>query len=297
MLFLDRLITLPQYLAPHHALSRLAWRIARSKNTAVKNTLIRTFLSNYDVDLSEAERPFIEDYESFNDFFTRKLRAGARPLGATDGAIVSPADGAISEIGCIDNGRLLQAKGRYYSLQALLGDDETLTRRFTGGSFATIYLAPRNYHRVHAPITGTVSSIRYIPGRLFSVNSRTARCVANLFARNERLIVEIHGAAGSIAVILVGAMLVASMELTSCDVPAAVRAASGAKRPFIIAPTKTPTLVERGAELGRFNMGSTVILLAKPASLSWDPALVQGCEVRVGQTIASVNSKAPSAAS
>lgn len=283
---LDRLFTLPQYVAPHHALSRLAWLLARSKNKRLKNALIRVFLLSYDVDLSEARRPLIEDYDCFNDFFTRELRAGSRPLAATDDAIISPADGVISQLGRIDDGRLLQAKGRTYSLPALLGGDETSIRRFTDGSFATIYLAPHNYHRVHAPVTGTVSRVRYIPGRLFSVNDRTAGSIGDLFARNERIIVEMRSDAGVVAVILVGAMLVGSMELTCCDVPAAIRSADGTLRPFAIKQTDASFLLERGSELGRFNMGSTVILLAQPERLDWDAALSRGSEVRVGQTIA-----------
>lgn len=286
MSVIDRILTLPQHVAPHHRLSQLAWRIARSENQLFKNLLIRGFMWRYDIDLSEAERTDIADYNSFNDFFTRALRPGSRPLSSDATAIVGPADGTISQIGAIDGERLLQAKGRYYSIGALLADSSAAPRRYTGGSFATIYLAPHNYHRVHAPVAGTISRVAYIPGRLFSVNDRTARCVDNLFARNERIIVEMQSSIGEIAVILVGAMLVSSMELTCCDVAAALQATSDATTTTSIDLSAAPCAIELGAELGRFNMGSTVILLAPAGRLTWASELEHGVDVRVGQTIA-----------
>jgi len=287
--YIDRLLTLPQHIAPQHALSNIVWRISRSRNKPLKDLLIRAFMLHYDVDLSEAQRPGIDDYDCFNDFFTRALQSHSRPLPSASDAISCPADGAISQLGRIDHDDILQAKGRYYSLRALLGGDDDLEHRFNNGSFATIYLAPHNYHRVHSPITGTVTNVRYIPGHLFSVNNRTARCVENLFARNERLVVTMDSDAGNLAVIFVGAMLVASMELTCCDVPAAIRAAGSERKPFVIESTNGKTVIQRGAELGRFNMGSTVIILAEPERLIWDPALQHGTQVRVGQSIANIS--------
>ena len=293
MSYLDHLLTLPQRIAPHHTLSRIAWGIARSNNKCLKDLLIRAFLLRYDVELGEADRTHLSDYDSFNDFFTRALRPDVRPIPATANTVVCPADGTISQLGAIDANRLVQAKGRYYSLVALLGGDDAEPQRFTNGSFATIYLAPHNYHRVHTPITGTITRIRYIPGRLFSVNDRTVRCVDQLFARNERLIVEIRSDAGIVVVILVGAMLVASMELTCCDVEAAIRMAGKTTGPYFIEPTAATAVIERGTELGRFNMGSTVIILAEPGRLNWDPTLVHGTSVEVGQTIGSFKPSVP----
>lgn len=293
MRYLDHLLTLPQHIAPHHTLSRIAWRIARSKHHLFKDLLIRAFLLRYDVDLGEADRGDRSDYDSFNDFFTRALRPEVRPITEAANSLVCPADGTISQLGDIDDNSLVQAKGRYYSLGALLGGDDAEPHRFTNGSFATIYLAPHNYHRVHAPITGAITRIRYIPGRLFSVNDRTARCVDQLFARNERLTVEIDSEAGTVVIILVGAMLVASMELICCDVAAAIQMAGDTAQPYLIEPTETATVIERGAELGRFNMGSTVIILAEPGRLSWDRMLMHGTHVEVGQTLGSCKTPDP----
>lgn len=289
MSYLEYLITLPQRILPHHALSRVAWGIAQNKNKLLKNLLIHLFLLRYKVDLDEADRSHLSDYESFNDFFTRALRPEARPIQETTGSLICPADGIISQLGKTENNRLVQAKGRYYSLDALLADDDANSQRFNNGSFVTIYLAPQNYHRVHAPITGTITQIRYVPGRLFSVNDRTARCVDQLFARNERLILEICSESGRVIVILVGAFLVASMELTCCDVQAAIRGAGKPTGPYFIEPNATNSVIEQGMELGRFNMGSTVIILLEPETLSWEPLLAQGLPVKVGQTLGSFN--------
>jgi len=282
---LDSLITVPQYLAPHHALSRLAWRIARIENPVIKSSLIGAFLKCYDVALEEAERPRAADYASFNDFFTRALQPGTRPLPDNQSIIVSPADGAISQVGQIHHSTLLQAKGRHYSVAALLAGDTVLAKKFTDGVFATIYLAPHNYHRVHAPFGGKVTNVRYVPGRLFSVNHRTARAVDNLFARNERIVVELDTAYGSVAVILVGAMLVASMELTMCDVPRAMLNAGTTRSPYVVEPSPDYGDIMRGAELGRFNMGSTVIVLGERDAWEWLPDLRHGTTLRMGQAL------------
>jgi phosphatidylserine decarboxylase len=282
---MDRLLTLPQYVAPHHRLSRLAWRIARCTQGTVKRILIRSFVRFYDIDLADACRPEVDDYESFNDFFTRALRPGSRPLPPEHDAVVSPADGTVSQCGEISGGHLLQAKGRSYSLRALFAGDDALAHRFIQGSYCTIYLAPYNYHRVHAPVDATIMQVRYVPGRLFSVNDRTTRCVDALYARNERLVIEMRYDAGHLVMVLVGAMLVASMELAFCDVAAAL-ATAPAGRPFRIEQPHALPCVKRGAELGRFNMGSTVILLAEPGRLRWEAGLRPGDRLQVGQALA-----------
>jgi phosphatidylserine decarboxylase len=285
MSVIDQLLTLPQYVAPHHGLSRLAGRIARIRHPGVRTFLIRSFLALYRVDLSEAERSSIHDYASFNDFFTRALRPHARPLAHDPAALISPADGAISQIGTLDGDRLLQAKGRDYSLAALLALDTAAAARYAGGNFLTVYLAPHNYHRVHAPFGGRITAIRYVPGQLFSVNQRTARCVDRLFARNERVVVEFETERGRIAVILVGAMLVASMELTVCDLPAETRAVVNGSASCDVPAGSDFGRLERGEELGRFNMGSTVIIVGEAARWQWLPELHAGSPLRMGEAL------------
>jgi phosphatidylserine decarboxylase len=289
---LDRILTFPQFIAPQRSLSRLAWKISRSRNEKVKRFLIGAFRCRYAVDLSEAVTANVDDYDSFNAFFTRALLPSSRPISPIVDALVCPADGTISQLGDITGENLIQAKGRYYSLAALLAGDVDLIKKFTDGTFATIYLAPHNYHRVHCPVTGAVKTVRYVPGDLFSVNNRTARCVENLFARNERVIVEFESDAGAIAVIFVGAMLVSSMELNCCDLSHATVAALTDPQPISVACRDDDCVFERGAELGRFNMGSTIILLAQPGRVSWDPRLKHADIVRVGESLGSIASLA-----
>jgi phosphatidylserine decarboxylase len=287
MKFLDWLLTVPQYIAPQRSLSKLVWRLSRLKHKTLKSIFIRFFRVAYNVDLAEAIRQENDDYESFNDFFTRELLPEARPAPPNDRAILSPADGVVSQIGQVRNKSLVQAKGRNYSLEALLADDRELAKKFTGGNFATIYLAPHNYHRVHAPIAGTVEKVRYVPGKLFSVNNRTARCVDNLFARNERIIVELSTEIGSVAVILVGAMLVASMDVVGCKVATEIQRNGGSRRPFDVPTLSAFSKFKSGEELGRFNMGSTVILLFEPGRIAWDKSLEHSSKVQIRQSIGS----------
>jgi phosphatidylserine decarboxylase len=287
MILFDSLLTSIQHVAPQRRLSSMVWSITRIEHKALKNALIRIFRLFYFVDMSEAARGDIADYKSFNDFFTRELLPESRPTPTNERAVLSPADGAISQIGQIQNGRLIQAKGRDYSLQALLADDIRLSQKFDNGHFATIYLAPHNYHRVHSPVSGSIEKVRYVPGKLFSVNNRTARCVDNLFARNERTIVELSTAIGSVTVVLVGAMLVASMDIIGCELATEIRRNSRNDEPFDV-PIKTEfSEIREGDELGRFNMGSTVIILLEPGRVSWNPALRHAIEVRVRQSIGS----------
>jgi phosphatidylserine decarboxylase len=222
-------------------------------------------------------------YASFNEFFTRALRADARRIDADPRSIVSPVDGTVSAIGRISDARLVQAKGRSYSLAALLAGSGRQTARFVDGSFATLYLAPFNYHRIHMPCDGTLAAAWYVPGRLFSVNATTAAAVENLFARNERVVCVFDDAGAGFAVILVGALFVGSMSTRwHGDVTPAVR-----RRECELIPKPGADLkLAKGAELGRFNMGSTVILLLPKGSADWLPGLAAGSRIEVGQALA-----------
>jgi phosphatidylserine decarboxylase len=273
-----RLFVWIQYLLPQHALSRLVLAATRVRTRWFKNWTIRGFLKLYRVDMSEAAETDPYRYGSFNEFFTRALKAGARPIAGGDDAIACPVDGCISEAGGIDEDRLLQAKGRYYRLAELLAA-QPWANRFEGGSYATIYLAPFNYHRVHMPLRGQLMDTVYVPGRLFSVNAVTAQHVPGLFARNERVLTLFETAYGQVALVLVGALNVGSMATVwAGDItPAARRAVTRLPGP--------PTILEKGAELGRFNMGSTVILLFERDRARWRSDVRAGCEVRLGQPL------------
>ena len=273
-----RLFVWFQYLLPQHGLSRLVLSATRVRTRWFKNCLIRGFLKLYRVDMTEAAESDPYRYASFNEFFTRPLKMGARSIAREDDALVSPVDGCVSEAGTIDGDRLMQAKGRHYRLAELLAA-QPWASRFEGGSFATIYLAPFNYHRVHMPLCGALKETVYVPGRLFSVNGVTLQHVARLFARNERVLTLFDTAFGQFAVVLVGALNVGSITTVwAGDItPAARRVASGIPAP--------PTTLEKGAELGRFNMGSTVILLFEPNRAHWQPQVRAGAEVRLGQSL------------
>ena len=266
-----------QYLLPQHALSRLVLAATRVRAAWFKNWTIRGFLKLYRVDMSEAADSDPYHYGSFNEFFTRALKEGARPIAGGDAA-ASPVDGCVSEAGAIRGDRLLQAKGRDYRLAELLAA-QPWASRFEGGSFATIYLAPFNYHRVHMPLRGELKETVYVPGRLFSVNAATARHVPRLFARNERVLTLFDTAHGQMALILVGALNVGSMATVwAGDITPAAR------RRVTHLPAG-PMVLEKGAELGRFNMGSTVILLFEPQRVRWHPEVCAGRVVRLGQSL------------
>lgn len=281
----DRAFALVQELLPQHLLSRVMHRLARSTSQAVRNAIIRTVLRAYPaIDLSEAEQPDPFAYPSFNAFFTRALRAGVRPLAGGEQDVVSPVDGTLSQSGRIREGLLLQAKGMHYTADALLAEHSSASR-YEGGCYACIYLAPYNYHRIHMPLAGRLVATRYVPGRLFSVNAATARTVSGLFARNERVVCEFETALGPMAMVLVGALFVGSIETTyagEVNPPAArggaVRAIeSGAGRSFA-----------RGEELARFNMGSTVVLLLGNPAARVAGGLGPGSTLRLGQLLASL---------
>ncbi len=268
-----------QHLLPHHAVSRLAGKFAGSEAGWLKDLLIRRFIASYDVDMGEAARP-VEAYASFNDFFTRELKSGARPLADSAVHVLSPADGAISQIGTIEQGRIFQAKGRHFTASQLLGGDEITAQRFEGGSFATIYLSPKDYHRVHMPAAGSLESTSYIPGDLFSVNQVTAENVDGLFARNERLSCRFDGPHGHFASVMVGAMIVAGIETVwggrvEAHNPAPVRHDFHPGEHSFTA----------GDEMGRFFLGSTVVMLFEPGRVDWNADMRAGDTVRMGQAL------------
>jgi phosphatidylserine decarboxylase len=273
-----RLFVWLQYVLPQHALSRLVLAATRLRMPWFKNLLTRGFLRLFSVDMSEATETDPCRYGSFNEFFTRALRPEARPIDADPEKIASPVDGMVSECGAIDDDRLLQAKGRQYTLDELLAQ-QPWARSFEGGSFATLYLAPFNYHRVHMAVRGTLQDTVYVPGRLFSVNSATARHVPRLFARNERVLTLFDSEFGQFALVMVGALNVGSMATVwAGDItPAAHRVVTRIPCPAVT--------LDKGAELGRFNMGSTVILLFEPKRTEWHPLLRAGSVVQLGQAI------------
>jgi len=270
-----------QYLLPQHLLSALMYRIARLRWRPIKDFGIRLFVRHFRVDLSEALEPEATAYPSFNEFFTRALRPGARPLPSEPSALLCSADGTLSQIGGIEDGRIFQAKGHDYSLLELLGGRQDWARSFEGGSFATVYLSPRDYHRVHMPLAGTLREMIHIPGRLFSVNPVTTSLVPNLFARNERVVCLFEGEASPFALVLVGAIFVGSME----TVWAGQVTPAGKESPSRRYEEETGIHLSRGEEMGRFNMGSTVLLLLPPARVVWDPSLDPGASLRARQRI------------
>jgi phosphatidylserine decarboxylase len=274
-----------QYLLPQHLLSQLVHQLTRSQLPWLKNALIRAFVGHFRPDLRDAGEPDPLGYASFNAFFTRALRADARPIDPDPAALVSPVDGSVSELGRLDGSWLVQAKGHAYTLESLLGAQaSSWAERFRGGAFATLYLAPVNYHRIHMPATGTLRAAWYVPGALFSVNATTAAGVPGLFARNERIVCLFGAEPLTFAVVLVGALFVGSMatvwhgEVTPRSPRRVV--------PLPLDASRASLTLARGAELGRFNMGSTVILLLPPACSEWRPTLAPGCAIRVGEPLA-----------
>ncbi len=278
----DSLFILLQHLLPQHLLSRLVGRLASCRTPWVKNLFINWFRKRYQVDMSQALEPNPEAYEHFNAFFTRALKPDARPLDDREGAILSPADGAISQLGPIEHGRIFQAKGHSYALSTLLGGSLERAQPFINGSFATIYLSPRDYHRVHMPLSGTLRESIYIPGDLYSVNQVTAAGVDNLFARNERLVAIFDTELGPMAMVLVGAMIVAGIETVWNG-----QVAPLPRQPLVLDPAPGQAAVElaAGEEMGRFKLGSTVILLFGPEVMDWAEQLGAGDSVVMGRSI------------
>ena len=273
-----------QRLLPQHLLSRLIHRLARSRSPWLKNALTRAFVRAFRPVLADAAEPDPLRYACFNDFFTRALRAGTRPLDSAPDALLCPVDGTVSQIGHIRSGQLLQAKGRHYALEALLGEAGAAAR-FAGGAFATLYLAPYNYHRIHMPLAGVLQAAWYVPGRLFSVNALTAAACANLFARNERVVCLFETSARTpFAMVLVGALFVGSIA-TCWHGDVTPRAGPRRSAPLDLGLPAPLVALGRGAEMGRFNMGSTVILLFPPGTVAWQPELHAGARVQVGQRL------------
>ncbi len=272
----QRLFVALQYALPQHLLSGLMFGFTRLRLGALTRGLIRAFVGHFKVDLREAHWSDPAAYPSFNAFFTRALRADARPPDGAANALLSPVDGTISQIGDIHDGQLFQAKGHEYGVVELLGGDSALARAFDGGRFATLYLSPRDYHRIHMPLDGTLRETIHVPGRLFSVNPVTVAAVPGLFARNERVVCVFDSTVGPLALVLVGAIFVGSIETVWSGRITPQRGRGVRREP---AGTR-PVRIARGEEMGRFNMGSTVIVLLPADSAQWSPGLGPGSPVR-----------------
>jgi phosphatidylserine decarboxylase len=276
----DFIAVLPQYLLPKRALTVFGGWVASRRWGTATTRLIAWFVKRYDVDMNEAANPDLASYTSFNDFFTRALRPGVRPLA--NAAFVCPVDGAISQFGTIQADQIFQAKGHAYSTTALVGGDAALAAQFQDGSFATIYLSPRDYHRIHMPCDGRLQRMIYVPGDLFSVNPTTARGVPGLFARNERVVCVFDTDHGPLVLTLVGATIVGSMATVWHGV---------VNPPRLLQITEWhyddgAVNLRRGEEMGRFLLGSTVVLLWPRAMLDWNPAWQPGAPVRLGEAMA-----------
>ncbi|HMR03101.1 MAG TPA: archaetidylserine decarboxylase [Candidatus Competibacter phosphatis] len=280
----DHLRHWPQYLLPQRWLTRLTYRVTRVRVPWFKNALIRGFARGFGVNLDEALDPDPQAYPDFNAFFTRALKPEVRPLALGDRVVCCPVDGAVSQIGIAQTDRLLQAKGRTFSLAALLGGDMERARPFQGGAFTTLYLSPRDYHRIHMPLTGQLREMVHVPGALFSVSPLTARMVPELFARNERVAALFDTEAGPMALVLVGAINVASIETVWAG---AITPPLGTTIRHWRYPSSGTGAVrlDQGAEMGRFNMGSTVILLFGASAVRWETAIQPGAAVRMGQAL------------
>lgn len=272
-----------QYVLPHHLISRVVHYFVECKIPWFKNALIRWIIEHYNVDMSEAQQESPEAYKHFNDFFTRPLKEGARPLPENQQTIVSPADGAISQLGDIKHGRVFQAKGHDYSLIELLGSDAELSKEFAGGKFATIYLSPRDYHRIHTPAGGKLRQMIHVPGRLFSVNQGTVENIPNLFARNERVVSIFDTEHGPMAVIMVGAINVASIETVWAGVvtPQNKRVAS-----THYGDHSQSISLDRADEMGRFKLGSTAIVLFGAGKVEWLEKWQPGMTIKMGEALA-----------
>ncbi|HET9031585.1 MAG TPA: archaetidylserine decarboxylase [Dokdonella sp.] len=269
-----------QYLLPHRLLSRIVFKATRWTWKPWKNLLIRQITQRFKVNLDEAAEPNVDAYVHFNAFFTRALKAGARPIDTDPATLLCPADGHISQSGPIRAGRIFQAKGQDFTAAELLGDDATALP-YAEGQFITVYLSPRDYHRVHMPLDGSLISTAHIPGRIFSVAPKAVESIPRLFARNERLVCHFQGEHGPFAMVLVGAMLVSSVSTVWADLEIPPYASKIRTKSY----GDRDIRLKRGEEMGRFNMGSTVILLLPADGSTLDSGLLAEQAVRVGQTI------------
>jgi phosphatidylserine decarboxylase len=281
---IDYLKAWPTYLLPMHALSRVMHRVTRSEVRWWKTAFTRWFVNRFEVDMSQAQEPDLGRYPSFNAFFTRALRADARPIAGGEDVLACPVDGAVSQIGTIEDGRIFQAKGQDYSLLELLAGDSEHAKLFADGQFATFYLSPRDYHRIHIPIDGQLRAMSHIPGRLFSVSPATVRVVPRLFARNERVVAYFDTAAGPMAVVMVGAIFVASIDTVWAG--EVTPPAGKTVRRWTYDTGDSGLRFVKGAEIGRFNMGSTVILLFGQNAVQWRDEIQPGSGIRLGQALA-----------
>jgi phosphatidylserine decarboxylase len=273
------LSVLHQYLLPKQALTALAGRFAGARAGALTTAVIRWFIRRYGVNMAEAAEHDVSRYATFNDFFTRALRKGARPLASSD--LTCPVDGAISQLGTIDGEQLLQAKGQVYSTSSLLGGDRALAAAFTNGTFATLYLSPRDYHRIHMPCDGRITRMIHVPGDLFSVNPVTARGVPALFARNERVVCLFEGARGQFVMVLVGATIVGSMATAWHGVVNPPRPGSVREWRY----DEPGVVLRKGDEMGRFLLGSTVVMLFPAGCMSFVPEWRAERPVRLGESM------------
>ncbi|KPJ91049.1 MAG: hypothetical protein AMJ53_12450 [Gammaproteobacteria bacterium SG8_11] len=284
---IDYLKAWPQFLLPHYSLCNAMHAITRIRTPFIKNPLIKWFAKQYAVNMSEAVEPNATVYEHFNAFFTRALKPDVRPVCEQVNALLSPVDGAISQLGAITQGRIIQAKGRNYSLLELIGGDQQLAKEFADGSFITLYLSPKDYHRIHMPLSGKLKHMLHVPGRLFSVSAATTRVVNRLFARNERVVTLFESASvGDFYVILVGALFVGSME-TVWHGPITPPHGGFLKR-WDYDSSDASVELNKAQEMGRFNMGSTVILLFKPDTVRWSEELTIDTPVTMGQKLGEV---------
>ncbi len=277
----DRLAVLPQYLLPKHLLTAFAGLVANDRGGARTTKLINWFVKKYNVNMAEAANPDTASYASFNEFFTRPLRQGARPIADT--AYVCPVDGAISEFGQINAGQIFQAKGHEFSATALVGGDATLAAKYHDGQFANIYLSPRDYHRIHMPCDGRLKRMIYVPGELFSVNPTTARGVPGLFARNERVVCVFDSPAGEFVLVLVGATIVGSMQTAWHGIVNPPRTNQVREWTY----TDQQIELKKGEEMGRFLLGSTVVMLFQKDSMQFNSSWKPAGAVRLGEVMGS----------
>jgi phosphatidylserine decarboxylase len=277
----ETLTTLPQYILPHHFLSQMMSKLTHCENKAWKNLMITQISKIYGVNIAEAQQQDINAYPSFNHFFTRSLKEGVRPITELKNGIACPADGVVSQAGLIEAGDIFQAKGKIFTTTDLLGGDPQRATAFENGLFTTVYLSPKDYHRLHMPLTGRLKEMIHVPGRLFSVNAATANSVPRLFARNERVVCIFDTEIGEMALVLVGAIFVSSVETVW----------HGVVTPPTISEVRSWTysdnapVLEKGAEMGRFNMGSTIIVLFGKDKAKWQSDFVAGKSVKMGELI------------
>ena len=281
----DRSAVLPQYLIPKQALTAFAGYVAGRERGWVTTEIIRRFVAKYQVNMGEALNSDIASYPTFNDFFTRALKPGARPLA--DAELICPVDGAISQFGAIEHDQIFQAKGHRFSTTAVVGGDATLSAQYQDGSFATIYLSPKDYHRIHMPCDGRLRRMIYVPGDLFSVNPVTARGVPGLFARNERVVCVFESARGPFVLILVGATIVGSMATVWHGVVNPPRGGAVREWHYPASAEQPAVELKQGDEMGRFLLGSTVVLLFPKGPLRFNPEWAAGRGVRLGEVMAS----------